>query len=257
MKKNTLVRIMFYCLFTIIMISCSKDGNEINNEASNTNGKSGSITKFAVVGNYLYALNNNKLEVYDIMDKSNPTKINSIVIGYTIETIFAYNQKLYVGAADGIFIVDISNPRIPELKGSASHQYGCDPVVTKGFIAYSTVSVERRCGSFVNNSALNILNVSDDSNPYIINSINLSEAKGLGYDGNTLFVCTGETGFIVYDISSPNEFNPVALDTISSINATDVIAENGILIVSSPDKYSFYDYTDLSNIHLLNSIIKN
>lgn len=235
------------------MMSCNKESNL----ATQNNGKSGSITKFAIVNNYLYALNNNKLDVYDITNRANPTKINSINIDYTIETIFSYNSRLYIGASDGIFIVDISNPRLPELKGSAWHQYGCDPVVTKGNIAYSTVSVSRKCGGFVNNSALNILNVTNDNNPYIINVIQLEEAKGLGYDGNTLFVCTGESGLIVYNISEPNESNPIAIDTISTINAIDVIAENGILIVTSPDKYSFYDYTDLSNIHLLNTVSKN
>jgi len=52
---NSLVNKLFAFLILVLVISsCSKDGTEKANATSST-GKGGSLSKFTIVGNFLYA----------------------------------------------------------------------------------------------------------------------------------------------------------------------------------------------------------
>ncbi|MFM8484891.1 MAG: hypothetical protein ACKOCH_01045, partial [Bacteroidota bacterium] len=52
-----------------VLGACSKD---FLSESSPGQGVSGSITRFAVNGNYMYVLNQNEVQTYDITDRANP-----------------------------------------------------------------------------------------------------------------------------------------------------------------------------------------
>jgi hypothetical protein len=230
-------------LLSLLAPSCSK-----NDTIGNQNGKSGSITKFAVVGNYLYSLNSSNLDVYDIRVPETPVRVNSIAVAQVTETVFSYQGHLYIGAPDGVYIVDISVPDRPVVRGSETHWLGCDPVVVRDDIAYSTIRSGRQCQRAVAVNMLLVIDVSDPANPHTIRQLPLNYPGGLGYDGNTLFVCDGTDGVKVFDISLSGM--PVPLSTITGIDAMDLITDNGTLIVSTPESFSFYDYSDRSNIVL-------
>ncbi len=236
----------------LLLFSCSKDAS-----APADNGKSGSVTKFATVNNYLYILNNNKLDVYDVSDELHTSKVGSITVAYTTETIFSFNNKLYIGATDGIYVVDITDPVHPVLKARSEYlTFRCDPVIARDSVAYSTTKTGRGCNG--NSQPANTLQVIDIRNENDLNTVNvlsLNEPNGLAFDGNTLFVCDGSYGLRVYDITQA--YYPVEIERVTSINAVDVIADNNLLIVSSPAGYSFFDYSDISNIHLVKTIDKN
>jgi hypothetical protein len=224
--------------------------------APNNNGKSGSITKFTVVENYLYALSDNKIVVYDISDKNNMINVGSTTVAYNIETIFSFANRLYIGATDGVFIVDITDKTKPVVQSKAMHFVGCDPAIAKANVAYSTVRTGTVCNNnFRSNGMLVVYDVTDALYPSELTFIVMEEPQGLSYDGNTLFVCNGNYGVHVYDITDNR--NPEYLTKISDINAVDVIAENNLLIVSSPSGYTFCDYTDLNNIRIVKTINKN
>ena len=252
-KHQTMKYLKIFIIFlslSAIGISCSKEGDS----TLSPNGKSGSITKFTVVGDYMYCLNSSNLDVYDIRIPEDPVKINSIKIARVTETIFSYYGRLYIGAPDGVYIVDISTPTKPVLKGSETHFVGCDPVVVKDYIAYSTIRTGRECNRGTSANFLLVMDVSNAENPRTLKSIPMTFPSGLGYDKNTLFVCDGEAGVKVFDISKLN--NPVEINTIKGLDAYDLITDNGTLIVSSPTTYSFYDYTDLNKIVLKYTINK-
>jgi len=230
-------------LLSLLAPSCTK-----NDTISNQNGKSGSITKFAVVGNYLYSLNSSNLDVYDIRVPEQPLRVNTIAVAQVTETVFSYQGHLYIGAPDGVYIVDISVPDKPVVRGSETHWLGCDPVVVKDKIAYSTIRSGRQCHRSKEVNRLLVINVADPANPYTIRELNMNYPGGLGYDGNTLFVCDGTEGVRVFDISI--EGIPVPIGTIEGIDAMDLITDNGSLIVSTPNSFSFYDYSDRENIDL-------
>lgn len=248
-----LQKLILFFVMTIASFSCSKK-DTLND---NPNGKSGSITKFAVVGNYMYTLSGTQLVVYDIVNPADPRKVNAIGIAPVIETIFSYGQHLYVGAPDGIYIVDIIVPDKPVLRASERHfiENGCDPVVVKDNIAYSTIRSGRECGQHVSLNEMQVIDVSNPSDPYTITRIPLNYPGGLGYDGNTLFVCDGEAGIAIFDITDPRL--PKQTGLVGGVNAYDLITDNGTLIVSSADAFSFYDYTDLGNIKLLYKIARS
>lgn len=240
-----------FLILSITHFSCSK----VDESSLSPNGKSGSITKFTVLGSYMYCLNSSNLDVYNISTPEDPVKINSIKIAPVTETIFSYYGRLYIGAPDGVYIVDISIPDKPVLKGSETHFVGCDPVVVKDNIAYSTIRTGRECNRGTTVNLLLVMDVTNPENPRTLNSIPMTFPSGLGYDQNTLFVCDGEAGIQVFDIT--NLKDPKLLKTVSGIDAYDLITDNGILIVSSPKSYSFYDYSDLKNIVLKYTIPKS
>ena len=243
-------------VFLIVVLFFTSYSKDSNARLANEQGKSGSITRFAIVDHYLYSLSNNEIVVFDITKKDDPTKINSIKVAYNIETIFSYIGKLYIGASDGIYIIDITNPRSPLVQAKESHQVGCDPVVVKNNIAYSTVKQGVGCNnSFVSQSQLLVINVSNPNNPFTVNSFPMNAPQGLGYDGNILFVCDGASGIVVFDITNPT--NPSQIQNIVGVNAVDVITDNGLLIVSTTNSYNFYDYSDVNNIIKLSQIDKN
>ncbi len=249
MKKIS--NIIYCLLLCILVIACSKES--ANTDTSNQ-AKSGSITKFAIAGNYLYTLGASTIEVFNITNKQHPVKVNSITTANNIETIFSYLGRLYLGATDGVYIVDISMPTQPIVLGRASHQVGCDPVVAKGNVAYSTVLQSRFCNNGTNITQSELM-VIDAFSFQIITSIALQEPQGLGYDGNYLFVCNGIYGINIYDIT--NETNPNHINTIYNINAKDLITDNNTLIVASENGYSFYDYSNINSVVKLAEINKN
>lgn len=253
MKKIKLTIASAFLFIVLFFTACEKDNNA---RLANEQGKSGSITRFAIVDNYLYSLSNNEIVVFDITKKDDPVKINSVKVSYSIETIFSYIGKLYIGATDGIYIVDINNPRSPVIQAKESHQVSCDPVVVKNTIAYSTVKQGVGCNnSFRPQSALLVIDVTDPYYPNTINTILMDSPQGLGYDGDKLFVCDGANGIVVYDIS--DAYAPAQIQKVTSVNAVDVITDNGLLIVSTPNSYNFYDYSDINNITKLSQIDKN
>ena len=83
-----------FLIVVLFFTSCSKDSNA---RLANEQGKSGSITRFAIVDHYLYSLSNNEIVVFDITKKDDPTKINSIKVAYNIETIFSYIGRITSG----------------------------------------------------------------------------------------------------------------------------------------------------------------
>jgi hypothetical protein len=75
---------------------------------------------------------------------------------------------------------------------------------------------------------------------------------GLSKDGNNLFVCDGKDGLKVYNAADVNN-----LQLIKQLNDAvdyDVIAQNGIAIVVASNGIYQYDYSDLTNIHLISKL---
>lgn len=64
-------------------------------------GKGGSMARFAITGNSLYIVDNQSLHSYDISTPGNPQKSGSKSLGIGIETIYPYQNNLFIGAQDG------------------------------------------------------------------------------------------------------------------------------------------------------------
>jgi len=82
--------------FTITIIVCILAACSLESdlgEAGNGKGKSGSITKFTIHNNYMYALNPNEIQTYSLENPDDPELVNTIETNYGLETIIVYDKR--------------------------------------------------------------------------------------------------------------------------------------------------------------------
>ena len=224
----------------------------MSSEAGNSTGTGGSFARFAIYSNYLYTIDIANLNVFDISDLSKPALENTVEVGWNIETIFPYRDKLFIGAQDGMHIFDNATPSKPEHLSTFLHVRACDPVVVSGNYAYVTL---RSGGNFCwgNTNQLDVIDISDLKKPSLIESHQMSNPHGLGIDKSTLFVCEASDGLKIFDATDPRNINSEEFIHFD-VDAYDVIPYNNNLILIGQDGLHQYDYTDVNNIKLLSSI---
>ncbi len=217
-----------------------------------TPGQGGSMARFAMYANYLYAVDHSVMHLFDISSWTDPVKWNEVQIGWNIETIFTYDQKLFIGSQQGMYIYDNTDPAAPQYEGNYWHFTSCDPVVVEGNYAYITL----RSGTWCNlgENQLDVVNISDPSNPWQVQAYDMTNPHGLGIDDGTLFICDGSDGLKIYDASNPSSIDQNLLYHYTNITASDVIPYDGLLIMTSAEGIYQYDYNDLSNVSLLSHI---
>lgn len=204
----------------------------------------GSMAAFAVMGDYLYAVNNNTLFAYSIADPLNPSKTSEQGIAWNVETIVAYQRWLFIGTQSGLQIFGIqNNPGSPTYISAFQHATACDPVIVQDHTAYVTLRGGTPCMGI--NNQLDVLNVQNIQNPTLIRTYPMSGPHGLGIDGNILAICEAGYGVRVYNAADPN--NLVHLSTITSLNATDVIMYNGIALFIGETGIWVYTYDASGN----------
>src|SRR5690606_30945589 len=123
------------------------------------------------------------------------------------------------------------------------HWEGCDPVVVDGDYAYLTMRGGNDCGQL--ESVLEVIDVSDKSNPTLVARHFLENPYGLGFSGNHLFVCDGTSGLKVFDKTNPLSLQQT--QTFSNVHARDVIPlSSSLLMIGNEALYQYsYNGTDL------------
>jgi len=216
------------------MWSCNKTDN--SGPAANV-GKGGSLARFIIAQNYLYVVDQGELHTYSLANPTAPLKVSQQQIGFAIETIYSWKDKLFVGSQEAIYVYSITNPRSPQLLGSASHLRACDPVVANDYAAYVTVRAGTNCGGDIN--ALIVYNINEVLNPIETNRIQLNNPYGLGLNGQTLYVCDGNNGLKVFDVTSPHHPNEVK--QITGHFFKDCIPFGNLLICMLNDGIALYN----------------
>ena len=213
-------------------------------------GIAGSMARFTVLNHYLYAVNNTSLIAFDVSDGSNPVRKSENFLGWQIETVYPFNNNLFIGSGAGMFVFNVSNPEAPEQQSMFEHARTCDPVVADGNYAFVTLRSGSRCQGFINQ--LDVIDVSDLSRPELIKSYEMTNPKGLGIDGDLLFICDGADGVKVYNAADVQ--NLKLINKIPFVDAFDVIPWSHHMIVSTAQGLKQYDYSDPANIRLLSTI---
>lgn len=249
MKK---ILIPFVCLVALLVYACKgvSESPGQSGGGGGTSGTAGSMARFAIVGNVLYAVTTRTLNLFDIADAQNPIPRGTKSIGFDIETIYPYNDYLFLGSQSGMQIFDNSNPLSPTWISTYSHIMSCDPVVVQGEYAYVTLRNGSACMRGVNR--LEIIDVSNPKSPKLVNSISMINPHGLGVDGDKLFVCEGSSGLKVFDISTPTK--PDLQLTLNSVDSYDVIPNSDVLIVTGKGGIFQYDYSKKGELSLLSKI---
>jgi hypothetical protein len=234
----------------LTMVGCSvSGGSESIGDAGGSSGQGGSMARFTIAGDYMYAVDHSTLKMFDLSDPAQPLFLEGKTqqLGQNIETIFNMDTLLFIGSQDGMYIYNIVRPQFPEYLSNVTHIRSCDPVVASGKYAYVTLnSAGVWCGNTVN--GLFVYDISDIKNPLqIYSNTQLSSPKGLGIDGNKLFVCEAVKGVQVFDVGNPAQ--PVWIDDLSyipearGVNAYDVIPLGGLLLTSTDQGLFQFDYS--------------
>jgi len=213
-------------------------------------GVSGSMARFALVSNYLYAVTDYSLNVFDISQPENPVFTSQKNLGWQIETIFPFKGNLFIGSQTGVYIFSTANPAQPNQLSMFAHLTMCDPVIADEKFAYVTLHAGTICGSTLNQ--LNVLDISNLASPRNVKSYPLTNPHGLSKDGNTLFICDGAEGLKVFDAT--DVMNLKLLQTITGINTYDVIAMNNNAIVVTANGLYQYDYNNNKQVTLRSKI---
>jgi len=247
MKKITQYTLILCLAFAGVsgIISCSKDASESNAIAPGT-GTGGSLARFTISNNHLYVVDSRMLYTFSISDPNNPVKVNSANIGFDVETIYVWKDKLFIGSRDAMYVYSIADPGAPSLLGTASHVRACDPVVANDTTAYVTVRSGSNCGGDIN--ALYVYDVSNVLQPMQRNVVNLKNPWGLGIQDNTLFVCDGAGGLKVFDITEA--YYPTQLGTVTGATFYDCIPDGNLLICMIEGGVAIYDISNRNNISL-------
>lgn len=215
-------------------------------------GIAGSMARFAISNDVLYAINNGyELKIFEISNNK-VEKQDSISTFWNIETLFINDNKLFIGSSNGMFIYDIQNPHKPAFISQYSHVTSCDPVVVSGKYAFITLRTGTTCAGNVNE--LDVVSLEDIQNPTLIKAYDLYNPHGLGIDGNLLFICDGTDGLKIYDASDVNKIDENMIKHFYDIKTYDVIPYNNILIMTGSDGIYQYDYSDIQNITELSHI---
>jgi hypothetical protein len=254
--KDTVIKYYYNsCHDNPIMVDDIGIGNfdgsrETKGGAGNKTGIGGSMARFTIYDNYLYAVDYSDMQVFDITQANNPKAWSKVNIGWEIETIFPFKNKLFVGSTTGMYIYDVSKPWNPTYVSEFRHIRACDPVVANDDYAYVTLRSGTRCVGTSNQ--LDIIDIRDIFNPKLVKTYPMQEPAGLGLDGTTLFVCDGPSGLKVFDVADATDIK--LLDWQSDLKTYDVIPLGKSLLMIGSDGLFQYDYTDPTNLKLLSKI---
>jgi hypothetical protein len=178
--------------------------------------------------------------------------MSTIEIGWGIETIFPYKNNLFIGSQNGMHIFNVSEPTSPEYISTFAHVSSCDPVVANDTIAFVTLRSGNTCQGF--NNQLDVIDIKNLNNPFLIKSYSMLNPHGLGLDNTTLFVCEGSYGLKIFDVSDIMKIGDHLLKFYDTFQAFDVIPYNKDLILIGEDGLYQFDYSDVENIKLLSQI---
>jgi len=215
-------------------------------------GVSGSITKFSLLNDYLYVMDGHNLKPFDLSSPTRPTNTNDVAIWREVETLFAYNNHIFMGTTSGMLIYETTNKNLPLQVGVIQHAMACDPVVVDGDYAYVTLRTGTACSGQQNQ--LDIIDVSNYSQPQLKKTYPLKNPHGLGIRNNTLFVCDGSAGLKIYDATEPLSVGDNKIKTYGSIQATDIIVLENVAMLIGDDGLMQYDISDIDNIKKISTI---
>lgn len=203
-------------------------------------GQGGSLARFKIVGDYLYAVDSHTINVFDIANLEAPSALEDVFAGFDIETIFNQGSYLFLGSMRGMYIYDISSPSTPTFVSEFQHGTACDPVVVDGDYAFVTLRGGNECGA--TESGLFVVDISNISSPELLASYPLDGPYGLGVSGSQLFVCDGDSGLRVFDKTDVANLQELA--HFEDVVTYDVIPLASHLLMVGDGLLSQYRYLD-------------
>ncbi len=250
MILNTKILKYTCILFALMYVSaCTKDSAS---SSKTFQGQGGSTARFALNGDYLYTVDARKLSTYSLSDPANPIPVHTQDVGFEIETIFPFGNKLFIGSTSVIHIFNIDNPAKPEKLSTAISPTvlrRCDPVVAKDTVAFATLRSGTECGGI--QSILAVYDIKNVLQPVQRASIPLNQPRGLGYSDTVLYVCD-PPGLQIYNIK--NAYNPRFVKELRDGEYYDVIPYGSLLFAWTKAGAIIYDISKPADPSKLSTI---
>lgn len=202
-------------------------------------GVSGSYSRFGQYDDFLYCVDNSSLRPFSLANPACPSALTPLFIGWNIETIFPFKDRLFVGSQTGVQIFNASNPAQPVQEAIFNHASGCDPVVCDDENAYVTIHDGTTCNGTFNQ--LDIIDIRNLPAASLRKSYPMTKPKGLSVAGNYLYLC--DDGLKVFDKTDALKLNELA--HIRGLATYDVIAlDDTHILVVGDDGFYQYDVTN-------------
>ncbi|MCA5003939.1 hypothetical protein IPZ78_02095 [Sphingobacterium sp. WQ 366] len=223
-----------------------------SNSSGGSYGQGGSMARFTLANEYLYAVDNASLNLFDVSNTSKPSFTKNIKLGWGIETIFPYKNNLFIGSNAGMYIYNIDNAAQPKELSRYEHVRACDPVVVNDDYAFVTLRTGAICAGVVN--VLEVVDIKDLTKPKLVKTFQMQNPHGLGLANDVLYICEGKFGFKSFDAKDVNKVGDVQLEHLAQLNSTDVIPGPKSLIVIGENGVCQYDYSNKAKLKLLSCI---
>ncbi len=228
----------------------SADVNRYFSTSAPQAGVGGSMSRFTIVNDYLYAVSNSELYAVSIANGDDPQLTSTKNMGWNIETIYPFKDRLFIGSRTGMFIYSLSNPSAPVQVSQFTHATSCDPVIADDSYAYVTLRSGTTCNGTINQ--LDVLDVRNLSAPVLKRTVGLLNPHGLSKEGNKLFICDGTGGLKLFDVTNPE--TPKLVQQVTGLETLDVIAFGGRAIVVAKDGLYQFNYTNDNSITQLSKL---
>jgi hypothetical protein len=184
----------------------------------------GTLNRITKADNHIYVVSNNNMI---ILEDNEDGFSNNIVrlenVKEEMETVFPFQNNLFVGSKTSMSIFDISNGNHPIERYEFEHATSCDPVLPYSDLAFITLRTADFSLCPGNINALLTIDISDLSNPIQISETQLASPYGMSVINDKLYVGNGENGLSIFDVSQPK--NPILIQTNNDIVAYDIIAD--------------------------------
>lgn len=243
---------------TLINVSTYNDNKKdavfisVSASSYSSSGQGGSMARFTLLNNYLYTVGINDLSLFNVQAAANPTFVKSIRLDWGVETIFPYEQKLFIGTNTGMHIFNAADPANPVKLSTYAHVFACDPVVVQGKYAYVTLRAGTNCRQATNQ--LEVLDIEDPTKPKQVAVFPMQNPHGLSVSGNSLFLCEGDFGLKSFNITDKNVIGKNLLQHLKNIKSYDVIAGPKSLIVTGDDGVYQFNYQKPATLNQLSKI---
>lgn len=219
---------------------------------SQSYGQGGSMARFTLMSEHLYAVDEYSLRVFDVGQKDEPKHLKNVNLGWGIETIFPFQEKLFIGSNTGMHIYDASLPSEPKVMSVYEHITACDPVVVNEEHAFVTLRSGMMCRFGVDE--LQVVDIRNPYEPKLVKAYPMLNPHGLALSGNYLYLAEGKHGLKSFNVEDVFNIDKNQLEFLKSIKSVDIIPGPKSLIVIGPDGVCQFDYTTPSILKPLSCI---
>ena len=211
--------------------------------AGNSNAQSGTVNRITHAQDHVYVIG---LSSMAIIDDSNGAfeatgSTNHLNLPEAMETIFPYEDKLFVGSRTSMNIYDAEQPAYPTDLYQFDHATSCDPVLPINDVAYITLRTADFSDCPGNTNALVVLDIENLDHPEEVKQLDMASPYGMTVVGDKLFVGEGDNGLSIFDVTDPQ--NPEVIKKDAAVKAFDIIAHPAnasIILIAGPNGLSQY-----------------